>query len=113
MHSTIEATVQIVSARAWRVHSQLNEMLERGFIRPSKSPCGAPLFFVRTADGSLRMVCDWRQLNKKMVKTQVCLPSIDDLFQSVRGAEYFSKLDLKSGYNQVRVEERDIPKTAI
>ena len=95
------------------LHSQLNEMLERGFIRPSKSPYGAPVFFVRKADGSLRMVCDWRQLNKITVKTQACLPSIDDLFDSVRGAKYFSKLDLKSGYNQVRVEERDIPKTAI
>ena len=59
------------------------------------------------------MVCDWRQLNKITVKTRACLPSIDDLFDSVRGAEYFRKLDLKSGYNQVRVEERDIPKTAI
>ena len=55
----------------------------------------------------------WRQLNKLTVKTQACLPSIEDLFDSVRGAKYFSKLDLKSGYNQVRVEERDIPKTAI
>ena len=82
-------------------------------VRPSKSPYGAPVFFVRKADGSLRMVCDWHQLNKITVKTQACLPCIDDLFDSVRGAKYFSKLDLKSGYNQVRVEERDIPKTAI
>ena len=95
------------------LYSQLNEMLERGFIRPSKSPYGAPVFFVRKADGSLRMMCDWRQLNKITVKTQACLPSIDDLFDSVRGAKYFSKLDIKSGYNQVRVQERDIPKTAI
>ena len=56
------------------------------------------------------MVCDWRQLNKITVKTQACLPSIDDLFDSVWGAKYFSKLDLKSGYNQVRAEERDIPR---
>ena len=95
------------------LYSQLNEMLERGFIRPSKSPYGAPVFFVRKADGSLGMVCDWRQLNKITVKTQACLPSIDDLFDSVRCAKYFSELDLKSGYNQVRVEERDMPKTAI
>ena len=61
----------------------------------------------------MAMVCDWRQLNKLTVKTQACLPSIEDLFDSARGAKYFSKLDLKSGYNQVRVEERDIPKTAI
>ena len=95
------------------LHRQLKEMLQRGFIRPSKSPYGAPVFFVRKSDGTLRMVCDWRQLNKLSVKTQACLPSIEDLFDSVRGARYFTKLDLKSGYNQVRVEERDIPKTAI
>ena len=95
------------------LHRQMDQMLQRGFLRPSKSPYGAPVFFVRKADGTLRMVCDWRQLNKLTVKTQACLPSIEDLFDSVRGAKYFSKLDLKSGYNQVRVEERDIPKTAI
>ena len=70
-------------------------------------------FFVKKADGTLRMVCDWRQLNKVTVKTQACLPSIEDLFDAVRGAKYFSKLDLKAGYNQVRVEDQDIPKTAI
>ena len=65
------------------LHSQLNEMLERGFIRCTKSPDGAPVFFVRSPNGSLRMVCDWRQFNKITVKTQACLPSIDDLFDSV------------------------------
>ena len=95
------------------LHHQLDEMLKRGFIRPSKSPYGAPVFFVKKADGTLRMVCDWRQLNKVTVKTQACLPSIEDLFDAVRGAKYFSKLDLKAGYNQVRVEDQDIPKTAI
>ena len=95
------------------LYHQMDQMLQRGFLRPSKSPYGAPVFFVRKADGTLRMVCDWRQLNKLTVKTQACLPSIEDLFDSVRGAKYFSKLDLKIGYNQVRVEERDMPKTAI
>ena len=95
------------------LHRQVNQMVQRGFVRPSKSPYGAHVFFVRKADGTLRMICDWRQLNKLTVKTQACLSSIEDLFDSVRGAKYFSKLDLKSGYNQVRVKERDIPKTAI
>ena len=95
------------------LHRQMDQMLQRGFLRPSKSPYGAPVFFVRKADGTLRMVYDWRHLNKLTVKTQPCLPSIEDLFDPVRGAKYFSKLDLKSGYNQVRVEERDIPKTII
>ena len=87
-------------------------MLKRSLIWPSKSPYGAPVFFVKKADGTLRIVCDWRQLNKVTLKTQACLPSIEDLFNAVRGAKYFSKLDLKAGYNQVRVEDQDIPKTA-
>ena len=77
------------------LHHQLDEMLKRGLIRPSKSPYGAPVFFVKKADGTLRMVCDWRQLNKVTVKTQACLPSIEDLFDAVQSAKYFSKLDPK------------------
>ena len=69
--------------------------VERGFIHPSKSPYGAPVFFVRKADVSLRMGCDWRQLNKITVKTQACLPSIDDLFDSVRGAKHFQRAGFK------------------
>lgn len=92
---------------------QLQELLNHGFIEPSNSPYGAPVFFIKKADGSLRMVCDWRPLNKITVKVQACLPNIEDLFDSVRGAKYFSKLDLKSGYHQVRVREEDVPKTAI
>ena len=92
---------------------QLEDLLRRGFIEPSKSPFGAPVFFVKKADGTLRLVCDWRQLNKVTIKTQACLPSVDDLFDTVQGSRYFSRLDLMSGYNQVRVNPPDIPKTAI
>lgn len=92
---------------------QLEDLLEHGFIERSSSPYGAPVFFVKKADGSLRLVCDWRALNKVTVKTQACLPSIEDLFDTVQGAKYFSRLDLKSGYHQVRIKEQDIPKTAI
>lgn len=92
---------------------QLEKLLQHGFIEPSKSPFGAPVFFVKKADGSLRLVCDWRPLNNITVKTQACLPNIDDLFDTVRGARYFSKLDLMSGYHQVRIREEDIPKTAV
>ena len=95
------------------LQKQLEDLLRRGFIEPSKSPYGAAVFFVKKADGTLRLVCDWRQLNKITVKTQACLPSIDDLFDVVQGAKYFSKLDLMSGYHQVRVNPKDIPKTAI
>ena len=95
------------------LQQQLEDLLRKGFIRPSKSPYGAPVFFVRKADGTLRMVCDWRQLNKVTLKTQACLPAIDDLFDTLQGATYFSRLDLRSGYHQVRINPRDIPKTAV
>ena len=87
--------------------------MNHGFIEPSSSPYGAPVFFVKKSDGSLRLVCDWRPLNKITTKVQACLPNIDDLFDTVRGAQYFSKLDLMSGYHQVRIKQEDIPKTAI
>ena len=92
---------------------QLQQLLDHGFIETSNSPYGAPVFFVKKADGSLRLVCDWRALNKITTKVQACLPNIDDLFDCVRGAKYFSKLDLKSGYHQVRIKDEDVSKTAI
>ena len=95
------------------LRKQLESLMNHGFIEPSSSPYGAPVFFVKKSDGSLRLVRDWRPLNKIMTKVQACLPNIDDLFDTVRGAQYFSKLDLMSGYHQVRIKQEDIPKTAI
>ena len=95
------------------LQKQITALLERGFIEPSKSPFGAPVFFVKKADGSLRLVCDWRELNRITIKNEACLPNMDDLFDSIQGSKFFSKLDLHSGYNQVRIREGDIPKTAI
>ena len=95
------------------LRKQLESLMNHGFIEPSSSPYGAPVFFVKKSDGSLRLVCDWRPLNKITTKVQACLPNIDDLFDTVRGAQYFSKLDLMSGYHQVRIKQEDIPKTAI
>ena len=77
------------------------------------SPYNAPVFFIKKKDGGFRLVCDWRQLNKITVKNKACLPNIDDLFDTVLGSKYFTKLDLASGYHQVRIRESDIPKTAI
>ena len=91
---------------------QLRELLEKGFIRPSISPWGAPVFFVRKKDGSLRMCIDYRQLNKVTIKNKYPLPRIDDLFDQLQGANHFSKIDLRSGYHQLRVRECDIPKIA-
>ena len=95
------------------LHAQLSELLKKKLIEPSKSPYGAPVFFVKKADGSLRLVCDWRQLNRITIKNKACLPNIEDLFDTIQGSNFFTKLDLRSGYHQIRINERDIPKTAI
>ena len=70
-------------------------------------------FFIKKSDGSFRLVCDWRELNKITVKNEACLPNIDDIFDTIQGSKYFTKLDLRSGYNQVRVRDEDVAKTAI
>jgi hypothetical protein len=92
--------------------SQLQELTEKGFVRPSSSPWGAPVLFVKKKDGSFRMCIDYRELNKLTVKNRYPLPRIDDLFDQLQGATCFSKIDLRSGYHQLRVLENDIPKTA-
>ncbi|GJV27933.1 putative reverse transcriptase domain-containing protein [Tanacetum coccineum] len=91
---------------------QLQELLERGFIRPSVSPWGAPVLFVKKKDGSMRLCIDYRELNRITVRNRYPLPRIDDLFDQLQGANFFSKIDLRSGYHQLRVKEQDISKTA-
>ena len=75
---------------------QLNELLSKGFIRPSFSPWGALVLFVKKKDGSFRMCIDYRELNKLTVKNRYPLPRIDDLFDQLQGENYFSKIDLRS-----------------
>ncbi|GJS33896.1 putative reverse transcriptase domain-containing protein [Tanacetum coccineum] len=91
---------------------QLQELSDKGFIRPSSSPWGAPVLFVKKKDGSFRMCIDYRELNKLTVKNRYPLPRIDDLFDQLQGSNIYSKIDLRSGYHQLRVREQDIPKTA-
>ncbi|KAL0358253.1 UNVERIFIED_CONTAM: Transposon Tf2-12 polyprotein, partial [Sesamum calycinum] len=91
---------------------QLEELLEKGFVRPSISPWGAPVLFVKKKDGSMRLCVDYRQLNRVTVKNKYPLPSIDDLLDQLKGATTFSKIDLRSGYWQLRIAEKDILKTA-
>ncbi|GJT47020.1 putative reverse transcriptase domain-containing protein [Tanacetum coccineum] len=92
--------------------AQLQELQEKGFIRPNYSPWGAPILFVKKKDGLLLMCIDYRELNKLTIKNRYPLPRIDDIFEQLQGARYFSKIDLRSGYDQFRVHEDDIPKTA-
>ncbi|GJU62931.1 putative reverse transcriptase domain-containing protein [Tanacetum coccineum] len=91
---------------------QLQELSDKGFIRPSSSPWGAPVLFVKKKDGSLRMCIDYRELNKLTVKNRYPLPRIDDLFDQLQGSSVYSKIDLRSGYHQLKVREEDISKTA-
>nr|GEX67094.1 putative reverse transcriptase domain-containing protein [Tanacetum cinerariifolium] len=90
---------------------QLKELSDKGFIRPNSSPWGAPVLFVKKKDGSFRM-CNYQELNKLMVKNRYPLLRIDDLFDQLQGSSVYSKIDLRSGYHQLRVCEEDIPKTA-
>ncbi|KAH0987768.1 hypothetical protein GBA52_014945 [Prunus armeniaca] len=87
-------------------------MVDKGFIRPSFSPWGAPVLFVKKKDGTMRLCIDYRQLNKVTVRNKYPLPRIDDLFDQLKGAKVFPKIDLRSGYHQLRIREEDVPKTA-
>ena len=94
------------------LQKQIAELIEQGFIRPSASPYNAPVLFVKKKDESLRMCIDYRLLNDETVKDRFPLPLIDEIFDTVGSAKVFSKLDLMSGFYQIRVAEEDIPKTA-
>ena len=85
----------------------------KGFLRASQSPFGAPVLFVRKKYGSMRLCVDYRALNKITVKNRYPLLRIDELLDRVQGSSVFSKIDLRSGYHQIRVKEEDIPKTAL
>jgi hypothetical protein len=92
--------------------TQLQELLDRGYIRPSSSPWGCPALFVKKKDGSLRLCVDYRPLNAVTIKNKYPLPRIDVLFDQLAGARVFSKIDLRSGYHQIKIRPCDIPKTA-
>ena len=90
----------------------MEEMVNKGFVRPSTSPWGASVLFVKKKAGSMRLCIDYRELNKVTIRNQYPLPRIDDLFDQLQGAKVSSKIDLRSGYHQLRVHDEDVSKTA-
>ena len=88
---------------------QLKQLLDKAFIKPSISPWGDPVLFFKNKDGSLSMCINYRQLNKVTIKNKYHLSRIDDLFDQLQGASYFSKIDLRSAYHQLRLRGEDVP----
>jgi hypothetical protein len=109
-----------ISKRAYRMpvkelvelKKQIAELQSKGFIRPSSSPWGVPVLFVEKKDGTQRMCMDYRSLNEVTIKNKYPLLRIEDLFDQMKGASVFSKIDLRSRYHQLKIRESDIPKTA-
>ncbi|GKA70778.1 putative reverse transcriptase domain-containing protein [Tanacetum coccineum] len=106
------APYRLAPSEMKELSEQLQELSDKGFIRPSSSPWGAPVLFVKKKDGSFWMCIDYRELNKLMVKNRYPLLWIDDLFDQLQGSSVYSKIDLRSGYHHLRVREEDISKTA-
>ncbi|GJY92110.1 putative reverse transcriptase domain-containing protein [Tanacetum coccineum] len=110
--SVARAPYRLAPSEMQELSNQIQELADRGFIRPSTSPWGAPVLYVKKKDGSFRMCIDYRELNKLTIKNRYPLPRIDDLFDQLQGLSVYSKIDLRSGYYQLRVRDEDIPKTA-
>ncbi|GJX63251.1 hypothetical protein Tco_0296151 [Tanacetum coccineum] len=105
------APYKLAPSEMQELSNQLQELADRGFIQPSTSPWGALVLFVKKKDGFFRMCIDYRDLNILTVKNRYPLPMIDDLFDQLQGSSTYSKIDLRSGYHQLRVRDEDIPKT--
>ncbi|GJY04396.1 putative reverse transcriptase domain-containing protein [Tanacetum coccineum] len=106
------APYRLAPSEMQELSDQLQELSDQGFIRPSTSPWGALVLFVKKKDGSFKMCIDYRELNKLTVTNRYPLPTIDDLFDQLQGSSVYSKIDLRSGYHQLRVRDEDNPKTA-
>ncbi|GKD54621.1 putative reverse transcriptase domain-containing protein [Tanacetum coccineum] len=107
-----QAPYRLAPSEMQELSNQLQELADRGFIPPSTSPWGAPVLYVKKKDGYFRMCINYRDLNKLIVKNRYPLPRIDNLFDQLQGSSVYSKIDLRSGYHQLRVRDEDIPKTA-
>ncbi|GKF40608.1 putative reverse transcriptase domain-containing protein, partial [Tanacetum coccineum] len=105
-----QAPYRLAPSEMKELLDQLQELSDKGVIRPSSSPWGAPVLFVKNKDESFKMCIDYRERNNLTVKNHYPLPRIDDLFDQLQGSSVYSKIDLRSGYHQLRVREEDIPK---
>ena len=107
-----KAPYRLALAELKELKTQLQELADKGLIRPSHSPWGAPVLFAKKKDGTLRLCIDYREINKVTLKNKYSLPRIDDLFDQLARMKLFSKIYLRSGYHQLKVREEDVPKTA-
>ena len=106
-----KAPYRIAPAEMKELKAQLQDLLDKGFIRLSVSPWRAPVLFVKKKDGSMRLCIDYRELNKVTIKNWYPLLQIDDLFDQLQGSCIFSKIDLRSGYHQLKIKPEDISKS--
>ncbi|XP_075479405.1 uncharacterized protein LOC142520288 [Primulina tabacum] len=107
----LKAPYRMAPTEMKKLKNQLQDLLDKGFIRPSSSPWGAPVLFLKKKDGSLRLCIDYKEINKVMIKNKYPLLRIDDLFDKLQGVTVFSNIDLRSGYYKLKVREADVPKT--
>src|SRR6266508_931016 len=103
---------RLTAAELAELKEQIRDLLDKGYIKPSASPWGSPVMFVKKNDGTMRMCIDYRSLNAVTIKNKYPLPRIEDLFHQLKGAKFFSKIDLRSGYYQLKIRPQDTPKTA-
>ena len=107
-----KAPCRMAPAELAELKKQLQELLDKGLIQPSVSVWRAPVLSIRKKDGSLRLCIDYQELNRVTVKNKYSLAGIDDLFDQLAGAAAFSKIDLQSGYHQLKIKKEDVHKTA-
>ena len=105
-----KAPYRMAPVELQELKQQVQELLDQGLVRPSVSPWGAPVLLVKKKDGGMRLCVDYRELNRVTVKNKYPLPRIDDLFDQLKGAAVLSKLDLRSGFHQVKVRDSDVEK---